>query len=146
MPVLTYGRLNEYFKNKKVDLESISSYIVSERTKKLPDPKNPGNAGSFFKNPVVEQTRALKIQREYPEVPLYQAGANLFKIPAGWLIEQCGWKGKREGNVGIYPRHALVLVNYGFATGKDIFSFSEKIRISILNRFGIDLEREVRVV
>jgi len=145
-PVLTYGRLKDYFTANRADLLKVSEFIVSERERKLPDPKNLGNAGSFFKNPIINHKLIRKISNKYKEVPVFPIDENFSKISAGWLIEQCGWKGKREGNVGVYPLHALVLVNYGAATGKDIYLFSEKIKKSVLDQFGIELEMEIRVV
>lgn len=146
VPVFTYGRLKESFASTQTDLKKIAAFIIKERKKKLPDPIILGNAGSFFKNPLVNEILAMDIRKEYPDVPFFPAGQGQAKIPAGWLIEKCGWKGKREGAVGVFPRHALVIVNYGGATGEEIFDFSEKIRHSVLDRFDIDLEREVRVV
>jgi len=120
--------------------------IINIRNSKLPDPSQYGNAGSFFKNPMVDRTIYNCIRVEYPEVPFYPNEGNQMKIPAAWLIEKAGWKGKRIGNVGTWPSHALVIVNYGGASGQEIYDFSEKIIKDVDKQFGISLEREVRVI
>ncbi|NOY37915.1 MAG: UDP-N-acetylmuramate dehydrogenase [Chlorobi bacterium] len=121
--------------------------LVKEiRRQKLPDTSVFGNAGSFFKNPLVSKSVAAALQQEFPGMPFYPQPENMAKIPAGWLIEQCGWKGRREGDVGIWKTQALVIVNYGHATGEEILAFSEKICKDVDEKFGITLEREVQVV
>lgn len=144
---LDYGNVSDEFMKAKgsspVDLREV---IINIRKAKLPDPSHFGNAGSFFKNPRVDRTIYNCIRVEYPEVPFYPDNGNQMKIPAGWLIEKSGWKGKRIGNVGTWPTQALVLVNYGGATGQEIFDFSEKILEDVDHLFGISLEREVRVI
>jgi UDP-N-acetylmuramate dehydrogenase len=105
-----------------------------------------GNAGSFFKNPVIRENQAEDFRLKHPEAPLYNDPSGGIKISAGWLIEKCGWKGKRIGDAGVYDRQALVLVNYGKATGLDILKLSEEIKQSVLNKFGVDLDREVEVI
>ena len=105
-----------------------------------------GNAGSFFKNPVVESTVALQLLAQNTQMPHYPAPERKFKLAAGWLIEQCGWKGFRRGEAGVHDKQALVLVNYGNATGKEIYDLSEEIRQSVLAKFGVELEREVNVI
>lgn len=144
---LDYGNVLEEFRkvkgNSAMDLRNV---IINIRNSKLPDPSLYGNAGSFFKNPMVDRTIYNCIRVEYPEVPFYPHNGNQMKIPAGWLIEKAGWKGKRIGNVGTWPSQALVLVNYGGATGQEIFDFSEKILEDVDKQFGIRLEREVRVI
>lgn len=144
---LDYGNVREEFRkakgNSAMDLRNV---IISIRNSKLPDPSLYGNAGSFFKNPMVDRTIYNCIRVEYPEIPFYPYNGNQMKIPAGWLIEKAGWKGKRIGNVGTWPAQALVLVNYGGATGQEIFDFSEKILEDVDQKFGISLEREVRVI
>ncbi|MCA1747204.1 MAG: hypothetical protein LC655_05875, partial [Bacteroidales bacterium] len=104
------------------------------------------NAGSFFKNPVISKEQFLQTEADYAAVPNYPAGPDKIKVPAAWLIEQAGWKGAREGDVGTWPLQPLVIVNYGSATGKEIFDFSEKIRNSVAEKFNIGLEREVTVI
>jgi UDP-N-acetylmuramate dehydrogenase len=116
------------------------------RRQKLPDVKEFGNAGSYFKNPMVDRTVFKCIRVDYPDIPNFPDANNQVKIPAGWLIEQAGWKGKRIGNVGTWPYQALVIVNYGNASGQEILDFSEKLRTDVDKQFGIYLEREVNVI
>ncbi len=121
--------------------------VMSIRRSKLPDPKELGNAGSFFKNPVVSAEEAERLLNAFPEMPCYpSASTGACKLSAGWLIDRCGWKGFREGDAGVHKQHALVLVNYGKATGRAIFMLSEEIRQSVFGHFGVDLEREVLLV
>jgi UDP-N-acetylmuramate dehydrogenase len=112
----------------------------------LPDTEQIGNAGSFFKNPVVSKSFAKNLERDYPQIPIYKNQPGGIKVAAGWLIDQCGWKGKRIGDAGIHDKQALVIVNYGTATGKEIYNLSEEIKKSVKDKFGIDLEREVEVI
>jgi UDP-N-acetylmuramate dehydrogenase len=144
---INYDLVAEELKNfPEVNIASIRQAIINIRRRKLPDPSQLGNAGSFFKNPVVSLEIYGAIQSEFPNVPSYRVGELLVKIPAAWLIETCGWKGKRLGNVGTYDAQPLVIVNYGDASGNEIFDFARKIQESVLNRFGIDLEMEVSIV
>ena len=129
-----------------IDLKSIRQAIVSIRQSKLPDPAEIGNAGSFFKNPVVDGTTLSRVLQIFPDLPFYPQGQNQFKLAAGWLIEACGWKGKQVGKAAVHDRQALVLVNLGEATGREIFDLSEQVRRSVQVSCGIDLEREVMVV
>ncbi|MEJ5961553.1 UDP-N-acetylmuramate dehydrogenase [Pedobacter immunditicola] len=123
------------------------SAIVSEiRVSKLPDPSTIGNAGSFFKNPVVEKSTLEKIQKSYPEIVNYPVGHDYYKIAAGWLIESCGFKGRVVGQTGTWKNQALVLVNHGHATGQEVYSFSEQIINVVCQKFGIKLEREVNIL
>ena len=126
--------------------KDISDAVVAIRQAKLPDPKHLGNAGSFFKNPVVEASVWESLVSRFPHMPYYREGEKQYKIPAGWLIDQCGWKGKRVGNVGCYEKQALVIVNHGGATGKEVLDFSKKVQARVLSQFGIKLEREVSIV
>jgi UDP-N-acetylmuramate dehydrogenase len=127
-------------------LKNVRQAVITIRRKKLPDPAIIGNAGSFFKNPVLETKRAEKIRGSHPDITVYPSGQGQVKLAAGWLIEKAGWKGKRVGDAGVHTEQALVLVNYGQATGKDILNLSEKIQESVYQKFGVHLEREVTVV
>jgi len=144
---LDYGSLEEEVrKSGNVTLRNVRQAVINIRKSKLPDTEQIGNAGSFFKNPVVSKSFARSLERDYPGIPFYKNQPGGIKVAAGWLIDQCGWKGKRVEDAGIHEKQALVLVNYGKATGKDIYNLSEEIRKSVKNKFGIDLEREVEVV
>jgi UDP-N-acetylmuramate dehydrogenase len=127
-------------------IKDVSDAVINIRKRKLPDPLEIGNSGSFFKNPVVSLEIKNKILEQYPEVPVYPKMENAFKLAAGWLIEQCGWKGKRIENYGVHVKQALVLVNYGGAKGQDIYNLSEDIIQSVKQKFGITLEREVNII
>lgn len=126
-------------------IKDVSKAVIRIRQSKLPDPKELGNAGSFFKNPVVTEEVLQSIQSTYARVPSYPAGEGHVKLAAGWLIEQAGWKGKRFGNVGVHELQALVLVNYGGGTGKEIYELSQRIIDDIQEKFGVSLEREVNI-
>jgi UDP-N-acetylmuramate dehydrogenase len=129
-----------------LNLKNIRQAVINIRTGKLPDPKKIGNAGSFFKNPVVTRNQAIKIKQKNPDMPLYGSPGNQFKIPAAYLIEKCGWKGYRKGDAGVHEHHPLVLVNYGKAKGSDILDLSQKIQESVFKLFQIDLETEVNII
>lgn len=145
---LDYSKLLEEKVTEKgeINLQNIKQAVIDIRSSKLPDVREIGSAGSFFKNPVVDLKTAEKIEGEYKEMPAYIAGEGKVKLAAGWLIDKAGWKGFREGDLGVHEKQALVLVNYGNANGRDIFNLSEKIRKSVLEKFGVDLEREVNCV
>lgn len=133
------------------DIHDVSRAVIYIRQSKLPDPVEIGNGGSFFKNPIIEKDSFKSLQKEYPEMPFYEvesgggAKGQSYKIPAGWLIEQCGWKGKRVGECGVHEHQALVLVNYGNATGAEIYALAEEIMQSVEDQFGITLQTEVNV-
>jgi UDP-N-acetylmuramate dehydrogenase len=143
---LNYNALKQYFaaSGKEITLPAIREAVLGIRAAKLPDPKVIGNAGSFFKNPVVDHSKMEELKELFPGIVYYEASG--FKLAAGWLIEQCGWKGYREGDAGVHKDQSLVLVNYGKASGLDILSLAGKIQRSVKERFGIDLEREVNVI
>jgi len=130
----------------KPTIQSVAQAVANIRKCKLPDPKEIGNAGSFFKNPSVSKSDFNKLKSNFPNISSYTQTDGTFKIPAGWLIEQCGWKGHREGDAGVHKNQALVLVNYESATGKDILNLANKIQKSVLEKFGLQLEMEVNVV
>ena len=144
-----YGAISSELKNLEIEnptIQEVSKAVITIRQSKLPDPKVIGNAGSFFKNPSISREQFLEVQEKYPEMPNYP-NADLVKIPAGWLIEQCGWKGKQIGNVASHQLQALVIINAtGKATGKEIFDFSTMIIDSVKEKFGIELEREVNII
>jgi UDP-N-acetylmuramate dehydrogenase len=142
-----YGDIaRELSKTGEPGIQNIRETIIRIRRQKLPDPELSGNAGSFFKNPVIPEPAFLVLRDQYPSIPGFPAETGYFKIPAAWLIEQSGWKGKRSGETGTWPSQPLVIVNFGNATGKEILEFSEKIKESVHEKFGILLEREVNVV
>jgi UDP-N-acetylmuramate dehydrogenase len=145
--ILNYGDLKaETEKLGNINLRNIRKAVIAIRESKLPNPKIVGNAGSFFKNPVIDASLAEQLLATNPEMPHYPAGEGKTKLAAGWLIEQCGWKGFRRGDAGVHEKQALVLVNYGNATGKEIYDLSEEIRQSVQAKFGVELEREVNVI
>jgi UDP-N-acetylmuramate dehydrogenase len=127
-------------------LRNVRQAVINIRQRRLPDPEITGNAGSFFKNPVVRESLAIDLKNRYSSMPLYKDSKGYMKLAAGWLIEQCGWKGKRRGNAGVHDKQALVLINFGNATGKEIYDLSEQINKSVYEKFGVRLEREVEVV
>jgi UDP-N-acetylmuramate dehydrogenase len=127
-------------------IKDISNAVIAIRSSKLPDPKTLGNAGSFFKNPVVDQQLVDRILEIHPEAPNYPAETGKRKLAAGWLIEQTGWKGKTIGTCGVHTLQALVLVNYGGSTGQQIYDLSSQIIASVEEKFGVTLEREVNIL
>ena len=127
-------------------LKSVSDAVIKIRRSKLPDPAEIGNAGSFFKNPEISTQQYDALKTEFADMPGYPTAPNTVKVPAGWLIEQAGWKGKRFGSVGVHARQALVLVNYGGGTGGEIKALSEKIQASVYEKYGIELNTEVNFV
>jgi len=145
----SYGAIDSELKRLDIEnptIKDVSSAVINIRSSKLPDPRKIGNSGSFFKNPVVSVEKKNKILANHPEAPNYLQANGEFKMAAGWLIEKCGWKGRRIDNYGVHELQALVLVNYGGATGRDIFNLSELIIASVNSKFGIILEREVNIL
>lgn len=145
----SYASLENYFEERGVDkpqIKDVFEAVVNVRKSKLPDPELIGNAGSFFKNPVVGQQMYQTLKNRYSEMPSFRMENNLYKIPAGWLIEKTGWKGKRIGNVGCYKNQALVIVNHGGATGEEIMKFAAGVQKSVSDKFGIDLVPEVNII
>lgn len=124
----------------------VSAAVIAIRQSKLPDPKDLGNCGSFFKNPIVPNELIESLTLEYPEIPVYPVSKSHSKLAAGWLIDQAGWKGFRKGDAGVHKKQALVLVNYGQATGRDLYRLSCEIIDSIQDKFGVKLEREVNIL
>ncbi len=142
-----YGKvMEELSKYKERNISTLRKAINHIREEKLPDPDKIGNAGSFFQNPVINNAKYENLINSFPSIPSFPVNNENKKIPAAWLIEQCGWKGKRVGDAGVYPNQPLVLVNYGNATGEQIFTLSEKIKESVFQKFSINLEREVKVI
>lgn len=147
-PNLTYPAIVNALHKKNIiapTLRQISETVIEIRQSKLPDYLTLSNCGSFFTNPFLDKTEFAQFLDKYPGTPFFLFG-NGYKLSAGWLIEQCGWKGKRIGNVGCYEHHALVIVNYGGATGKEIFNYSELVRKSVYEKFGVTLEYEVNII
>ncbi|MEN8836039.1 MAG: UDP-N-acetylmuramate dehydrogenase [Polaribacter sp.] len=145
----SYGAIETELSSKNIispTLKDISDAVIAIRQTKLPDPKEIGNSGSFFKNPVIKKSAFINLQKDYPNIPSYTISENEIKVPAGWLIETAGFKGKRFGACGVHEKQALVLVNYANASGKDIHGLAKKIQTHILNQFNIDLEIEVNVI
>lgn len=142
---LDYGNLTDALKGRELSLSTVRDAIIEVRRNKLPEPEELGNAGSYFMNPVIPQMQFDELKNAYPHMPSYPVGDHV-KVPAGWLIEQCGFKGKREGNVGVYEKQALIIVNHGGATGDEVATFAESIRQSVYKTFGISLTPEVRYV
>jgi UDP-N-acetylmuramate dehydrogenase len=145
---LEYGNIKTYLEQNGIadpSLQQLHDAICAIRDSKLPDVKQIGSAGSFFKNPVISVEQFESLQQLYPDIPHYP-DANGVKVPAGWLIEKAGWKGWRDEHVGVYEKQALVLVHYGGGTGNDIVSLSEKIQQSVKEKFGIQISPEVNFV
>jgi UDP-N-acetylmuramate dehydrogenase len=148
-PNVSYGAITEELQKRGIDqpeIKDLSQVISHIRVTKLPDPTTIGNAGSFFKNPVIPVSKFIQLQSHFSDIVHFPASEGLVKISAGWLIEYCGWKGKVVGNTGTWKNQALVLVNHGNATGNEIFSFSSTIIDSVSSVFGIQLEREVNII
>ena len=146
---ISYGAIEaELLKNKitKPTIKDVSNAVIAIRKSKLPDPAELGNSGSFFKNPIVDKFIFDNFIQNNPEAPFYKLTDDTYKIPAGWLIEQCGFKGKRYDDAGVHKNQALVLVNYGKATGKEILNLSKKIQKTVLEKFKIKIDAEVNII
>ncbi len=144
----SYGAINQELEKmgvKELSIAAISQAVINIRSSKLPDPKEIGNAGSFFKNPSISKEQYDQLKNEFSSLVAFTNPDGTMKLAAGWLIEQCGWKGYRKGDAGCHAKQALVLVNYGTATGKEIFDLSTEILQSVKLKFGVGLEREVNV-
>ena len=145
---MDYGAIKAILQEQKItqpSIKDISDAVIAIRSSKLPDPAVLGNSGSFFKNPEIDRSQFLSLQEKFPNIVFYDLPNGRVKVPAGWLIEQCGWKGKRVGNTGAHAKQALVLVNYGAATGKEVESLAYDIIASVQERYGILLSPEVNV-
>ena len=146
---IEYGAIREEINFLGIDspgIADVSTAVCNIRRRKLPDPEVIGNAGSFFKNPSVEAEKMELLLREFPEIVSYKNDDGSFKLAAGWMIEQCGWKGYRKGDAGVHPNQALVLVNYSEATGNEILLLAKEIQQSVSHKFGVELEMEVNVI
>ena len=145
---LEYGNIRAELEKQgcQVDLENVRRIIIAIRQAKLPDPKVLGNAGSFFMNPVVPKMQFEALLAQYPDMPHYPVDDAHVKIPAGWMIDRCGWKGKRVGHAGVHEKQALVLVNCGGATGKEVMHLAEEIVASVRERFGVTIRPEVNYI
>ncbi|MHB9055173.1 MAG: UDP-N-acetylmuramate dehydrogenase [Paludibacteraceae bacterium] len=145
--ILDYSHLKEaVLKNGEINLKNIRNTVIEIRESKLPNPKKLGNAGSFFMNPIISSVRFEELQLSYPTMPHYPVSETEVKVPAGWLIDQCNLKGKQFDKVGIYSKQALVIVNFGGASGKDIATVASLIQMTVKKRFGIDIEPEVNFI
>ncbi|MFK7948146.1 MAG: UDP-N-acetylmuramate dehydrogenase [Saprospiraceae bacterium] len=146
---INYGAIQNVLNDKNISnptIQDISRAVIKIRSSKLPNPDEIGNSGSFFKNPEVEVVEFERLQKQFPNIVFYNLPNGKVKIPAGWLIEQCGWKGKRVGNTGAYAKQALVLVNYGNATGKEVWNLALEIKASVKEKFGISIIPEVNII
>jgi UDP-N-acetylmuramate dehydrogenase len=145
----SYGAIRQELEEmgaEDLSLKNISRAVIHIRSSKLPDPEEIGNAGSFFKNPIISDQQFAELKNEYPSISAFLLEDGKVKLAAGWLIEQCGWKGYRKGDAGCYPKQALVLVNYGNASGNEVLELSEEIIDSVKKKFGVELEREVNLI
>jgi UDP-N-acetylmuramate dehydrogenase len=146
-----YGAIQETLAEMRItdeqlSIKAISDAVIRIRRSKLPDPAQIGNAGSFFKNPEIPAAQFDTLKDAYPALPGYPMDGNVVKIPAGWLIEQAGWKGYRAGDAGVHTKQALVLVNYGYASGNELIALAKKIQASVQEKFGVTINPEVNVI
>lgn len=147
-PDLDYGNIRKSLAEHGINqptAEQLRDVIIEIRNSKLPDPKVLGNAGSFFMNPIIDRLKFEALQTRYPDIPHYDVDEERVKVPAGWMIDQCGWKGKSLGRAGVHDKQALVLVNRGGATGKEVVQLCEAIRKDVFEKFGIDIHPEVNI-
>lgn len=145
----SYGAIQQELESNTITnptIKDVSNAVIAIRQRKLPNPKEIGNSGSFFKNPVISKTAFESLQKNYPNAPHYVVSDTEIKVPAGWLIEQCGFKGKRFRDAGVHKNQALVLVNYGNATGAEILALAKKIQEAVLEKFNIAIDAEVNVI
>ncbi|MEX0291043.1 MAG: UDP-N-acetylmuramate dehydrogenase [Flavobacteriaceae bacterium] len=145
----SYGAIEQELEDGNITaptIKDVSNAVIAIRKRKLPDPRELGNSGSFFKNPVLDLSEFLKFQEKHPEAPHYKVSDNEYKLPAGWLIEQCGFKGRRYGDAGVHKHQALVLVNYGNSSGAEILNLASKIQDTVLEKFGIKILPEVNII
>ncbi|MEM9823992.1 MAG: UDP-N-acetylmuramate dehydrogenase [Bacteroidota bacterium] len=143
-----YGAIRQELEKQQIkdpSIRQVSDAVIRIRQSKLPDPAILGNSGSFFKNPVISTRQFVSLQRQFSHLVFYDLGDGKYKIPAGWLIEQCGWKGKKIGRTGTHEKQALVLVNHGGATGKEIYQLAQAIQYSVKEKYNIQLDMEVNV-
>ncbi|MES2380434.1 MAG: UDP-N-acetylmuramate dehydrogenase [Bacteroidota bacterium] len=146
---ISYGAIEEVLKNKNIiqpSIKDVSDAVIEIRQSKLPNPTILGNAGSFFKNPEIQTEKYLQLKEQFTDMVGYKTGDSTTKLAAGWLIEQCGWKGKVVGNTGSHKNQALVLVNYGEATGNEIWNLALAIQKSVLDKFGVTIVPEVNII
>ena len=148
-PHLDYGNIRAELQKRGIVVPTagqLRQVVIDIRNAKLPDPKVLGNAGSFFKNPVVSEEQAAKLLARWPDMPRYGAGEGFVKLAAGWLIDRCGWKGRRMGPVGVHDRQALVLVHYGGGTGADVMRLARAVQRDVAERFGVRIDMEVNLL
>lgn len=146
---ISYGAIKQELENmgiQEITIQQIAKAVMNIRRSKLPDPKHIGNAGSFFKNPVVSREKFEELEALYPDLVAFPSGTEQVKLAAGWMIERCGWRGFRKGDAGCHEKQALVLVNHGKASGTDIYQLSQEILESVKFKFGVQLEREVNII
>ena len=146
---IEYGDIKNTLEEMKIThptIKDVSNAVISIRQSKLPNPAEIGNAGSFFKNPIISLTQFEEVKEKFPALVGYPAGSGLMKVAAGWMIDQAGWKGYRKGDIGVHTKQALVLVNYAQGKGKDIFALALEIKQSVKDKFGIDIDPEVNVI
>ena len=146
---IEYGDIKNQLASKHIEnptIKEVSNAVIAIRESKLPNPKELGNSGSFFKNPIITKDHFNAVQQKFPDIKHFQVSDTLVKVPAGWLIEQAGYKGFRKGDAGVHKNQALVLVNYGNATGQDILNLSKEVQKAVLDKFDIAIEAEVNIV
>jgi UDP-N-acetylmuramate dehydrogenase len=146
---LSYGSIGEVLQKKNISnptIRDVAEAVIEIRQSKLPDPAKIGNAGSFFKNPIISKSQAETLHKNFPEVSIFDVDSQVSKVSAASLIEGCGWKGKIIGNTGTYKFHSLVLVNHGNATGAEIIQLSTDIQLSVFDKYGVKIEPEVNIV